>query len=90
MAPPERFLYEVFRLNDDGTRTLVRECITESTTFRVGVLSPGWHVTYVYALSPEGARSEPSRLPFFMHEDGGSMVVSRHTGIQSGAGSHIQ
>ena len=90
MARPVRFLYEVFRLNDDGTRTLVRECITESTTFRAGVLSPGWHVTYVYALSPEGARSEPSRLPFFMRKDGGSMVVSRHSGIQSRAGSHIQ
>lgn len=90
MARPVRFLYEVFRLNDDGTRTLVQECTTESTTLRLGGLSPGWHVTYVYALSPDGARSEPSRLPFFMHECGGSMVVSRHTGIQSEADSHVQ
>lgn len=92
MARPVRFLYELYRLNDDGTKTLVHECATESTTFRCGGLAPGWYVTHVHQLSPSGARSEPSRIPVFVRDARGSMRVSRDTGLQrrTEAASRVQ
>lgn len=90
MAQAVRFLFEVFQLNDDGTKTLMHEGITEATTFSVSGLSTGWYVAHVTSVSPSGARSEPTRLPFFVQQDGGSMFVSRERGVRSGAASHVQ
>lgn len=90
MAQAVRFLFEVFQLNNNGTKTLIREDTTESTTFSVSGLSPGWYVAHVTAVSRNGARSEPTRLPFFVRQNGGSMSVSRELGVHSRAGNHVQ
>lgn len=90
MAQTVRFLYEVFQLNDDGTKTLSHEGITAATRFSVSGLPTGWHVAHVTSVSPNGARSEPTRLPFFVQQDGGSMVVSRERGVREEAANHVQ
>lgn len=88
MARRARLLYEVCRLESDGTRTIVAEGVTGGEDIRVSGLAPGWYITCIYAPLPDGARSEPSRIPSFVRESGGSLAVGRTQG--AGAGSHVR